>query len=114
MMEKYNFSGHPVAGFEVAPLVGVNLPTDGEALRRYVRELISTLPGRDRLLAGAPVEVILPGLSWAAGAVMAEWHGQFGSFPTIRWSVRGEGGFVWPDTARTDLQDVRDSARLQR
>lgn len=114
MAMRFNFSGHPVAGFEIAPLVGANLPVDGPSLAATVREVLLALPGREELLAGAAAEVILPGLSHAAGVMLAEWHGQFGSFPVIRWAVRGEKGFSWPEEAILDLADVRESARTAR
>ena len=111
----YNFSGHPVANFSVAPFVGVNLPMDGESLSAYVRETLLSLPGRTELLAGAQAEIVLPGIAQAAGILLAEWHGQFGGFPMIRWAVRGEGGsFAWPDNAKADLAVIRESARTAR
>ncbi len=113
-MIKVNFSGHPVAGFDVAPLVGANLPQEGAALVAYIREVILALPERDKLLQGAPVEVILPGLAHAAACVLAELHGQFGFFPHIRWAVRGSEGFTWPETATANLADIRESARTAR
>ena len=113
-MIKINFSGHPVAGFEIAPFVGANLPTSGRELAETVRETLLALPGREELLAGAGAEVILPGLSHAAGVLLAEYHGQFGNWPTIRWAVRGEKGFTRPDEAGADLNAVRESARTAR
>lgn len=113
-MIKVNFSGHPVAGFEVAPLVGANLPQEGANMALYLREVILALPEREALLKGEAAEVILPGLAHAAGALLAEWHGQFGSFPRIRWAVRGADGFTWPDSAALNLFDVRESARTAR
>ncbi|MES2087949.1 MAG: CRISPR-associated protein Csx15 [Patescibacteria group bacterium] len=113
-MIKINFSGHPVAGFDVAPLVGANLPFEAATLAETVRELILALPGRDELLKGAKAEIILPGLGSAVAVLLAEWHGQFGNWPSIRWAVRGEKGFTWPDEARVDLNSVRESARTAR
>lgn len=113
-MIRVNFSGHPVEGFPVAPFVGANLPVDGAALAAVVRETVLALPERDALLQGAPVEVILPGLAHAAACVIAELHGQLGFFPRIRWAVRGDAGFTWPETATMDLADVRESARTAR
>jgi len=113
-MKKINFSGHPVAGFDIAPFVGANFPTDAHGLHETVRETLLALPGREELVAGAAAEVILPGLAHAAGILLAEWHGAFGSFPTIRWAIRAEGGFEWPDEAILNLADVRESARTAR
>jgi hypothetical protein len=111
---KINFSGHPVAGFDVAPFVGANLPTDGAALAAVVRETVLALPERESLLQGARLEVILPGLAHAAAVVLAELHGQLGHWPAIRWAVRGAEGFSWPDEATLNLDDVRESARTAR
>ncbi|MSU75112.1 MAG: hypothetical protein EXS55_01170 [Candidatus Magasanikbacteria bacterium] len=113
-VKKINFSGHPVTGFEIAPFVGANLPMEGSALAEYVRETLLALPGREELLKGETVELVLPGMSSVAGVLLAEWHGQYGSFPTIRWAVRGAAGFEWPETAISDLQEVRTSARTAR
>jgi len=112
---KFNFTGHPVAGFKVAPLVGANLPMNsGEELAAYVREILLSLPGREELLRGAAAEIALPGMSPAAGILIAEWHGQFGGFPRIRWAVRGSAGFEWPEAASADLAAIRESARTAR
>ncbi len=114
---KINFSGHPISGFEIAPLVGVNLPMESaNGLIPVIRETLAGLPEeiRDALKKGAQAEVILPGMAPAASILLAEWHGQFGSFPTIRWAVRGAQGFAWPDESVTNLQSVRENARTQR
>jgi hypothetical protein len=110
----FNFTGHPVAGLPVAPFVGVNFPADGAGLAETIREVLLALPGREQLLAGASATVALPGLAHAAGILLAEWHGQFGSFPRICWAVRGPDGFAWPDTATANLADIRESARTAR
>lgn len=114
MERLYNFSGHPVAGFDVAPFIGVNFPNDAESLVDLMRATCKTLPGRDALLAGEKGEVVLPGLAHAAAVLLAEWHGQFGQFPRIRWAVRGESGFAWPEEARCNLNAVRHEAREER
>lgn len=115
-MIRINFSGHPVPGFGIAPLVGANLPlTSGEELSEYVREIILALPQREELLCGAAAELVLPGMTPAVAVVLAEWVGQFGSFPRIRWAVRGESGsFEWPDSCSLSLAEVRESARTCR
>lgn len=114
MAHRFNFSGHPVAGFEIAPLVGANLPADGAGLAETIREVLLALPGREDILRGGAAEIILPGLSQAAALLLAEWHGQFGNWPSIRWATRGPGGFAWPDEAKADLNEVRESARTAR
>ena len=114
-MIRINFSGHPVAGFDLAPFVGVNLPVDSAAaLEAVIRDALLALPYRDELLAGTQAEVIPPGMGCAVAVLLAEWHGQYGSFPRVRWAVRGSQGFGWPDEAVSDLQTVRLSARSAR
>lgn len=114
-MHKINFSGHPVQGYEVAPLVGVNLPVDlGEALTEALSRVLDSLPMAAELRHGAAAEVILPGMANATGVFLALWHGRFGSFPSIRWAVRGADGFGWPDSARVNLQELRLQARTAR
>jgi hypothetical protein len=113
-MHKFNFSGHPVADFEVAPLVGANLPADGPGIAETLRETLLALPGREAILRGESAEVVLPGLSQAAAILLAEWHGQFGNWPHIRWAVRGADGFSWPETAKANLNEIRESARTAR
>lgn len=113
-MIRINFTGHPVKGIELAPFVGVNFPTDGRGLAEMIREVLLALPDRPALLAGEQAEVALPGLSHAAGVLLAEWHGQFGGFPRIRWAVRNDSGFAWPDDAAADLAAVRETARTAR
>lgn len=114
-MIRINFSGHPVAGVEIAPLVGANLPTaTGEELTQFVSSVLDALPCREELECGAAAEVVLPGLAPVAGVLLALWHGRFGSFPAIKWSVRTEAGFVFTDKARADLQELRLQARTGR
>ena len=113
-MFKINFSGHPVAGFEVQPFVGVNLPATGEELSAYVRETLLSIPNRPEILAGAVCEVVLPGLAQATAIFLAEWHGQFGNWPCIKWAVRGASGFEWPENAKSDLNALREAARTAR
>lgn len=114
-MTKINFSGHPVEGYDIAPFVGANFPMDnGAELTEMMRETLLALPHRGDLLEGGAAEVILPGMAPAAALLLAEWHGQFGGFPRIAWAVRGDDGFAWPESAKANLADVRESARTAR
>lgn len=114
-MHKINFSGHPVAGYTLAPFVGVNLPMQPtEELVAVVSKALLELPCKEELLQGESVEVILPGMSPVAGILLAQWHGLFGRFPTIRWAVRTKEGFVWPDDTCCSLDDIRFRARTLR
>lgn len=118
MKIKINFSGHSVdvEGFDISPLVGINLPTTADELVLAIRNTLSCIPDPEKraLEKGASAEIILPGMAHAAAILMAEWHGKFGSFPNVRWAVRGAEGFAWPDNALVDLQGIRDSARTSR
>lgn len=116
-MIRINFSGHPVPSFPLAPLVGANLPvTDGGSLAELIRELLLALPDREALLRGEAAEVVLPAVAGAVGILLAEWLGQFGSLPFIRWAVTAgpDRSFSWPEATRIDLQEVRHSARQAR
>lgn len=115
VMHKYNFSGHPIEGMDLAPFIGVNLPNEADALVMIIREILLHLPYRESLLRGEAAEVVLPGLSPAAAIFLAEWHGQFGNWPSIRWAVKREqGGFAYPNSATADLNEVRANARVAR
>ncbi len=116
MPHRINFSGHPVAWAEFNPLVGVNLPVDDAGrLAEAILSVLDALPCRAELERGEAAEVVLPGAAGAIGVLLALWHGRFGSFPTIRWALRGpDGSFGWPDAARVDLQDLRCGSRTSR
>ena len=116
---KINFSGHPVDGFHQAPWIGVNLPmATAAALVAFVRAALMALPGREALLRGGPAELVLPGMAPAAAVLLAEWHGQFGGFPAIRWASKEAGcsfsKFSWTDDKRLDLDNLREEARTAR
>jgi len=113
-MLKYNFSGHPVPDYEQVFFIGTQFPTDGKALTQTMRKTLLTLPHRDKLLAGAIPEIVLPGLSQAAAILLAEWHGQFGNFPRIQWATREQNAFVYPPESSADLSAIRADARLAR
>jgi hypothetical protein len=72
------------------------------------------MPNRESLLRGGRATVVLPGLAHVAGILLAEWHGQFGNWPTIRWAVRTEHGFVCSENSMADLNLVREFARTVR
>ncbi len=117
-MIRINFSGHPIdpmLGFTEMPLVGVNLDvTTAATLQREIQALLQSLDAREALLTGERAQIVLPGLAPAAALLLAEWHGQFGSFPYVRWAVRTDEGFTFPQDAVADLAEVRESARTRR
>lgn len=62
-----------------------------------------------------PIVVVLPGLSYAAGCVLAEIHGRCGYFPTIAILVRDEGPVPkFKVSELLSLQKVREAARVLR
>lgn len=113
-MLRYNFSGHNISGCQANSCLGISFSHDGVEMEKEIRALVLNLPDRDRLLAGQAAEVYLPGWSPAAAILLAEWHGQFGTWPTVRWATRGESGMEHLDSASLNLNDVRDSARKHR
>ncbi len=113
-MIKYNFSGHPVPGFELAFFIGREFPSDGTALVLTMRDTLLQLPHRNELLLGEIPQIVLPGLSQAAAVLLAEWHGQFGNFPRIQWATRRDNAFVYPAESSADLSMVRAQARSAR
>jgi hypothetical protein len=109
---RINFSGHPVNGVEINPLVGVNLDTtSAEALEEQLRITIRSLEDFESLAQGAMATIILPGFAPAAAILLGIWNGAFGSFPEICWPVRGPKGFEWPEATRSDLSELRLSSR---
>ena len=115
-MQSYNFSGHPVVGFDHAPFIGLNFGKSADEILKVVQQTLQELPKREMLLQGEQAEIILPGLSQIAGILLAQWHGQFGNWPFIRWAVRDDsaGAFVYPESAIANLNLIRESARFHR
>jgi hypothetical protein len=112
-MVRLNFSGHPVDGCVFAPWVGASLPLSVRELEAEIRRVMLILPGRAALLRGAEAELVLPGHSVIAALLLAEWHGQFGSWPTIRWrDDRRDKGMAPPQLL--DLNLLRHRARQTR
>ncbi len=61
-MLKFNLSGHVAAGFETSDLVGVSFSPYAAELETEIRNVVTALPFRDRLLAGEKACVLLPSL----------------------------------------------------
>ena len=63
----------------------------------------------------AGVAILLPALSIGAAALVAEWHGRYGHFPTvIRLKSVGEMLPEWRVAEVLPLQKVRSRARARR
>lgn len=112
-MIRYNFSGHPVDHSSFAPWVGSSLPLTAAELEAEVRRVVMLLPDRELLLRGAQAEIDLPGHSIIAALLLAEWHGQFGSWPMIHWhGPHNNDGSVQSQVL--DLNLVRERGREAR
>lgn len=110
-----NLSGHPVDAADYEPLVGVNIdPTSTPDMIGDITDAILGCPEIEAIRRGKAVEVILPGMSCAAGIALAVFHGIAGSFPMIRWAIRGADGFEWPNEATCHLNEVRLASRTAR
>jgi hypothetical protein len=113
-MYEYNFSGHPVEGIEFAPFIGINFGSSAESIREVIQKTLTGLPNRNALLRGERASIVLPGWTHVGAILLAEWHGQFGNWPTIRWAVRTENGFSYTDDSTADLNAIRELARTFR
>lgn len=107
-----NLSGHPVPQCEYefeqvvnVPITNVDMSVDG--IQRAAFDIVAQLP-LQQVMTGQ-CEIILPGLTPLAAAVLAILHGISGIFLPIRFAVRTENGFTLSD--RLDLFQLRLSAR---
>lgn len=110
---KVNLGGHGVPKFDLAPFIGINFDLkDPVSCENLLAEAIEFFyqknPSGDQYL------VILPGIPAIAAMAIAIWHGVFGTFPNIQWSVRTDSGFEWPTQATADLHAIRTDARMLR
>ena len=101
-----NLSGRRVEGYELAPLVGVKLPGDGNELVLLLRDTLTRLDCADALTRGETSRVILPGLPQASAIIVVEWLKMFPRLPEIVWAVQGAEGFEYLESTRVDLEDL--------
>lgn len=115
-MYLFNLSGHtpPKGSEEFDVIVNRDIPNIAptpEAVARQAFELVDSLP-QEALREGG-FEVILPGMTPLAAAVLAVIHGRYGQFPAIRFAVRQADG-TFRLSGRIDLQQVRMDGRAGR
>lgn len=121
-----NLSGHPMPERRGTVILSPRYQIDPDAQGRLgpeiafehaiapVRELLATADKWViKSITRGKFSVVLPGLSWAAGAVIAYLHAIAGHFPKILWSYRTEDGFVWTEKPG-DLQTIREKGRVER
>lgn len=109
----FNLSGHPAPigspeGTITIPIPNVTMTP--EKIAEAAEALVDQLP--DDIVTRGQYEVMLPGMTPLAAAVLAVLHGRTGCFPVIRFSVRRNGGFVLSEPL--DLQNLRLAARERR
>jgi len=68
----------------------------------------------ERAKKGESLTIMLPGMGTAAAVVLATLHGITGHWPNVRYPVRTEQGFTWPEEAVIDLNNVRLNCRTWR
>ena len=103
-MLSINLSGRRVEGYEIAPLLGVKLPGEGNELVLLLRETLTRLDCADALTRGEASRVILPGLPQASAINEVEWLKRFPRLPEIVWAVHGAKGFEYLESTRVDLE----------
>lgn len=109
----FNLSGHPAPMGSPEDTVTVPVPNvvmAPDKISEAATVLVDTLP--EDVVARGQYEVILPGMTPLAAAVLAVLHGRTGCFPMIRFSSRRDGGFVLSEPL--DLQNLRLAARESR
>lgn len=109
-----NLSGHPAPrgseGFEVFDVPVANVPVSAEGIAAAATDLVGGVLATHREeVMRREFQVILPGMTPLAAAVLAQLHGVAGHFPAIRFAVKGETGFRLSEPM--DLQALRTSAR---
>ncbi len=108
----FNLSGHPTPPgaeeLEVISLPSPNVELTPASIQQAALETVKSLPLD--VVATGNYEVMLPGLTPLAIALMVVLHGVSGHFPRVRFAVRGEQGFKLHEES-WDLMALRLSAR---
>lgn len=117
----FNMSGHPLANgmlkkvknYTVVdiPIPNVDLSTPKKLVNSII-QLMAPMFEYTRELKTGEYEILFPGMSPLAIAVLTTLHGLSGHFPTFRWTYRTEDGFALSD--KMDLQKIRLEARDDR
>lgn len=109
-----NLSGHPAPrgseAFAVCDVPVANVPVSARGVAAAATDLLGKVLAahREEVMRGE-YQVLLPGMTPLAAAVLALLHGVAGHFPAIRFAVKGETGFRLSEPM--DLQALRTSAR---
>lgn len=123
-MKVLNFS-HPMTKEQVGQLeslisrnvdevIDISVQLDFDvSFTEQVRELVGSVGFSNREWSKGDFVVNLPGLSIAAGLVLAEIHGRCGHFPKVIQMARSESGEFYVKSV-LQLQAVRDLARQRR
>jgi len=114
-----NFSGHPAPrgteDMEVIdiPLVIANpLPSEVSAKARAVVDMACKDEKVRECIARGEYQVLLPGYSPLAAALISELAGRTGRLPTVRWAIRRKDKYYISPPCR--LQANRTAARVRR
>lgn len=105
----FNLSGHsvPPTNNKFDVIVNrdyPNIPPFPEAIRRQAVKLVDSLP--QDVLERGDFEVILPGMTPLAAAVIAVIESRRGALPCIRFAVKQPDG-TYRLSGRIDLQQIR-------
>lgn len=119
-----NLSGHPVDQKKhdgrIIRSEKVQIPPEcliiPERLYQFLNDILFKLFQEKQLrIAGerGRLSYILPGMSQAAGIVLAIHHGKFGHFPKVFYFIRRKDEFSITDQC-LELQNIREKARIDR
>ncbi|MGB9886491.1 MAG: CRISPR-associated protein Csx15 [Moorellales bacterium] len=120
MLYLINFSGHPAPrGAEGFLVVDVPSPSKSAPLVPEVAAAALEMLGRTEedpaaaeALRRGEAQLILPGYSPLATALVAAAAGRMGRLPSVRWGIRRRNSYVL--SAPLDLQGLRNRMRANR
>lgn len=115
-----NFSGHPAPrGAESFAVVEAALPSKSAPVAPEVAaaalEMLAQIeknPAVAEALRRGEAQLVLPGYSPLATALVAAAAGRMGRLPSVRWGIRRRNKYVL--SAPLDLQELRNGARAGR
>jgi hypothetical protein len=114
-----NFSGHPAPhGAEIFPVVEISPPKAAPVAPEVAAAALKMLaqieedPAVAEALRRGEVQLVLPGYSPLATALVAAAAGRMGRLPSVRWGIRRRNKYVL--SAPLDLQEIRNGARAGR
>lgn len=114
-----NFSGHPAPRgseemnvYDIPPVIANPMPAE---VNKKVQELVEHACENGKVkeaVERGEYQVLLPGYSPLAAALISELAGRTGRLPTIRWAVRRRDKYYLSPPCR--LQANRTAARARR